>query len=1142
MHAFDVTGAAEARLCDGISEPAIAAISAALARTCLERTVFLVDRHQRAAEQWAEDLALMLRLGGREAIRILPFPQLPEEDPETFDTSTEDGDWDRNALLTALTDDARLRHDNASGNSLILVPTTPRALTQAVRDPENFIRSRIELHPGTIQPIAALVQQIETTLDYDREAVCEAPGQFAVRGSLLDIYPTGANAPVRIDYFDDEIESIRTFDPTTQRSDARLDRIVLTPRRTVAESDGASRRNTHLAAYIADRPALWFLREPGRLAAENPSALLAPPVGSARHQSFIPFRERPAFSRDRWFGLTAHDDNPANFPESIPRTTYQTEPLANLRTLPDLESVGSDRINIEFESRIEFLREIAQRINAGWHLEIFFNNDGEENRFREIVADDPSLAPIANRAVFRRGSLHEGSLIEFRKPVALSDNVSTKWILATDSEIFGRYRTRLSGIENRRRAHHSEVDRLLDFADLADGDYLVHLAHGICIFRGIEAVPIDRRDPPTTEEMIALEFADGLRIQTPFRESHLLSRYVGFANRAPRLGKPGSANWRKARENAERSTLDFASQLLRLQAKRDLLPGYAFTPDTPWQREFETAFPFRETPDQLTAIREAKEDMEQARPMDRLLCGDVGFGKTEVAIRTAFKAVMDGKQVAILVPTTVLAQQHYQTFRERMADFPVTVEMLSRFRKPARQREILRLTAEGRIDILIGTHALLGRQLLFKDLGLLVIDEEHRFGVKQKETLKLIRENVDVLSMSATPIPRTLYLALAGARDLSVIETPPRNRRPVQTFVKPWSEKLIRQAIRFELDRGGQVFFLHNRVQSIDAKAEELRQLVPEARIGVGHGQMDEKLLEQVMLAFTRGEYDVLLSTTIIESGLDIPNSNTMIIEGADRFGLAQLYQLRGRIGRFNRQAYAYLLLPQKAPLLDPARKRLEAIRQNTRLGAGYRIAMRDLELRGAGNLIGSEQSGTIAGVGFDLYCQLLRQSVARLRGEPGASAIRAQIRLDFITTGSGPITQPDAGASRITGERRGPTGPCLRATIPEDYISETRLRLDLYRKLSIAATPEAVRSIAEDIRDRFGPPPEGVEALIGITMIRTTAEQKGITTVEVSGNNISGRRIRDGREVPFRPASRLTRKNPLPRLRELFSLVQRDS
>ncbi|HEY1107413.1 MAG TPA: DEAD/DEAH box helicase, partial [Opitutaceae bacterium] len=579
-------------------------------------------------------------------------------------------------------------------------------------------------------------------------------------------------------------------------------------------------------------------------------------------------------------------------------------------------------------------------------------------------------------------------------------------------------------------------------------------------------------------------------------------------------------------------------------------PGHAFPPDTTWQKEFEASFPYTETRDQLKAIEDTKADMEKTRPMDRLICGDVGFGKTEVAIRAAFKAVQGGRQVALLVPTTVLAQQHLNTFRERMAGYPIAIEMLSRFRSRSELQKITAATTAGQVDILIGTHRLLQKDLVFKDLGLVIIDEEQRFGVKHKERFKAMRATVDVLSMSATPIPRTLYMAMTGARDLSVIETAPTNRHPIQTVVKTYDEKVVVDAIRYELRRGGQVFYLHNRVQTINLVAARLRELMPDITVGVGHGQMDSDDLEEVMTEFVAGRYQVLISTTIIESGLDIPNANTMIIEGADRFGLSQLYQLRGRVGRFKHQAYAYLLLHRHARILEVARQRLTAMRQHNQLGAGFRIAMRDLERRGAGNLLGAEQSGHIVGVGFELYCQLLRQSVARLKGEKTAAMIRANVKLDFVFVGEGATPDSATAGRHVDGyraikdaedEKNAVEVDRVQARIPSAYISETRLRIDFYRKLAMADGLPTLKQVENDLRDRFGKFGDEVKALLLITEIRIRAEQKNIVSVETESSRLkclrnSGRRddwVQVGTRFP-----RLTAPKPLLRLREIISFL----
>jgi transcription-repair coupling factor (superfamily II helicase) len=717
-------------------------------------------------------------------------------------------------------------------------------------------------------------------------------------------------------------------------------------------------------------------------------------------------------------------------------------------------------------------------------------------------------------------------------------------VVVTETEIFGRQRARRRPGSGRVIGRRAQVDQLLDFSELAEGDYVVHLQHGVAHYRGVGKI----ETAEGLKEVISLEFDDNVTLHVPLSESHLVSRYVGLGKAKPQLGRIGSGRWEKTRRAAEMATLDLAAELLQIQARREAQPGFAFPADSAWQQEFEASFPFKETPDQLRAILETKSDMERRRPMDRLICGDVGFGKTEVALRAAFKATQGGRQVALLAPTTVLVQQHVNTFRERMAGYPIVVEMLSRFRSRAEQDKIIEAASVGQVDILIGTHRLLQKDIRFRELGLVIIDEEQRFGVKHKEVFKRMRETVDVLSMSATPIPRTLYLALTGARDLSVIETPPADRHPIQTVVTTYDEKIIVDAVRHEIRRGGQVFYLHNRVATIDLATARLRALLPELEIGVGHGKMGADDLERVMTDFVAGRYQVLVCTTIIESGLDIQNCNTIVIEGADRFGLAQLYQLRGRVGRGRNQAYAYLLLHNHVRVLDAARHRLAALRQHTQPGAGFRIAMRDLELRGSGNLLGSEQSGHIAGVGFELYCQLLRQSVARLKGDKNAAAVRAAVKLDFVFIGEASTGQTSGDPGRLEdgytaikdaedAEGAPPLRP-IQARLPSAYISETRLRIDLYRRLALANSLPELRQVATDLRDRFGKFGEEVRALLLVTEIRVRAEQKGLLSVESEANRLkclrnSGRRddwIMYGARFP-----RLTATSPLLRLREVI-------
>ena len=606
----------------------------------------------------------------------------------------------------------------------------------------------------------------------------------------------------------------------------------------------------------------------------------------------------------------------------------------------------------------------------------------------------------------------------------------------------------------------------------------------------------------------------------------------------PPLNTLGGARWKKAKEQAEVAVRDVASELLRIQAARESQTGFSFGADTSWQREFEASFVFEETPDQWRAIQETKTDLERPKPMDRLICGDVGFGKTEVAIRAAFKAVMAGKQVAILVPTTVLAQQHYNTFRERMADYPVRVELLSRFRSRREQQRVIEDLATGSVDIVIGTHRLVQADVVFKELGLVVIDEEQRFGVLHKEKFKRLRALVDVLTLSATPIPRTLYLALTGARDMSTIQTPPQDRLPVETIVTAYDERLIRDAIQRELNRGGQVFFLHNRVSTIETMAAKLRGLLPSARIIVGHGQMHADDLEEVMTTFVNGEADVLLSTTIIESGLDIPNANTIIIDRADRFGLSDLYQLRGRVGRYKHQAYAYLLIPRHAGLLSDARKRISAMKQYATLGSGFKIAMRDLEIRGAGNLLGAEQSGHITAVGFELYCQLLKHSIAALKGEKVKPRVEVAVRLDFLSVGGGEVDDVLRVSCSVSDTQHATRNTSVAfAGLPPTYVSDPQQRIEIYRKLAQAEDRAAITALQKEMRDRFGPLPSPVEMLLLLGELKLLAAERNIAAVEVRDDKLmltrNGDFVQVGGKFP-----RLTKKSPEAKLREIRRLL----
>ena len=1111
----------------------------------------VVHEEAQQADSLAEDLALFHAADhGKAALEIMLFPEAQTDNRElreAFNAAS-----DRLAVLS------RLRGLNGAGrvpspggdaasgvraprpqqDKTLLILATPAALLQPVPPPADFATREVELRRGANQPFAALLELLRS-FDYDSEAVCEAPGQYAVRGGIVDVYPITAHQPCRLDFFGDTLEEIRALDPVTQRSGVPLEVITL----TAAPKLHTSGARASLLDYLP----------PAAQAALLEPRALEELFDTLAGDDAVDFTGRLLRTCARLLGLSDLDLASRLFDGAESEETWDTESLAHHRSYPAEQLLAHERLQAEVDARRQFLEKVAAWKHEGYAVDFVIAKEGEEQRVRELLAEHTALRKIKPR--FLRGALTEGFKITFRnleggRPRPPSErgevasppvNAQAGLVVVSETEIFGRRRMRRTTAK-RAIASQSAVDQLLDFSELVEGDFVVHLSHGIAQFRGL--TKLETGDG--IREVISLEFDDKVTLHVPLQESHLISRYVGLTKAKPQLGRVGSGRWEKARQSAERATLDLAAELLAIQAQREAQPGHSFADDTVWQREFEAAFPFTETRDQAKAIVDLKADMERTRPMDRLLCGDVGFGKTEVAIRGAFKAVMGGKQVAVLVPTTVLAQQHLNTFRERMAGYPVAVEMLSRFRTRKEQAGIIAALAERKIDILIGTHRLLQADVKFKDLGLVIVDEEQRFGVKHKEVFKRWRAHVDMLSMSATPIPRTLYLALTGARDLSTIETAPSNRLPIQTIVKSYDEKLVVEVIQHELRRDGQVFYLHNRVLSIDLVAARLRELLPGVNIGVGHGRMGADGLERMMTDFVAGQYQVLVCTTIIESGLDIPNCNTLIIEGADRFGLSQLYQLRGRVGRFKHQAYAYLLLHRHARVLDLARQRLSAIRQHNQLGAGFRIAMRDLELRGAGNLLGAQQSGHIVGVGFELYCQLLRQSVARLKGDQHAALVRASVKLDFVFVGEGAETvraeATDSYSALRQAERTEGEIEQVQARLPSTYLGETRLRIDFYRRLAMAENPKQVKDLEAELRDRFGKFGEPVRALLLITEIRVRAEQKGVLSVETEGHRLKCLR-NSGRRDDFIQLSsrfpRLTAPTPLARLREIIIFLQ---
>jgi transcription-repair coupling factor (superfamily II helicase) len=983
-----------------------------------------------------------------------------------------------------------LRHGNHDVKRPLLIACTPGSLTRRSPAPEATAKAEIIVRKGEKLALQDFAKRLAEDFGYAHEALCEQPGEYALRGGILDVYPLNAQMPVRIDLFGDTVESLRPFDPATQRSEGEVDGLVICAPR---DDSGSALE----APFFRHLP---------------PDALI---VSVDRCHEDVLCAELASAKVDELI-LEETDDAPLGYHAHALEST-------------PAESLLIGSATDSAETRPALLRAAASVAKDGRPCLLTGDTDGSVDRLNADVTG-AKIRGFAPRVI--HGRFGSGVVIAPGKlPGLLKDGL----LLLTERELFGRRKRPLAVLPRRRTAVRAAVGRALDFGELADGDALVHVTQGVCLFRGIKAHEHNGR----TEDFVGLEFAEKSMLHLPVRESHLLTRYIGIGRAHPKLSKLGGGGWEKSRKAAEKSTADLAAQLLAMQAARSTKPGITHPKDADnaWMGEFERSFPHRETPDQTRAIIDVKADMERPAPMDRLISGDVGFGKTEVALRAAFKCVLGGRQVAILAPTTVLAQQHFESFKDRLSRWPVSVELLSSYRTAKQKADVRARAAAGTVDIVVGTHALLSDGTSFGKLGLVIIDEEHRFGVRHKERLKELRTEVDVLAMSATPIPRTLYLALVGARDLSVIETPPRERLPIRTIVRSYDEKLVRDAVKAELARGGQVFYLHNRVETIQAVAERLAALLPKARIIVGHGQMPAGQLEEVMSAFVAGEYDMLVCTTIIETGLDIPNCNTLIIEGADRFGLAQLYQLRGRVGRFNRQAYAYLFLHRHAALVGTAHRRLSAIRQHNQLGAGFRIAMRDLELRGAGNILGAAQSGHVATVGFDLYCQLLRRSVAKLRGDKGAVIDRCEVQLDFIDH-----TQAALGTEQ-TNSSDGEV-PLLTATLPSDWIPETRLRIEAFRRIALALDAAEITELRASLKDRYGKLPPEAEALLSLAEIRCLAEEKSVVSVTADGAVIRCLSAAAGRAPePILVGNRfprLTVRDPLRKLKEIRGFLSR--
>ena len=962
---------------------------------------------------------------------------------------------------------------------LIVAPI--QALLNKIVPPWILSSSLMKLRQGQSVDMENLLKKL-VDYGYQPEAMVEEKGDFSRRGAILDIYPLTYEHPLRIEFFADTIESMRFFSVTSQRSLNKVREVIILPYgldtpspstlphgeriyNGVILQDTVKHREAHSQRQCRRQP-----KHTAKGSAEGSRSTQPKAVPILRQ--YCPKRGCKArYLTTLLSYLPPHAlvflDEPAKLHEMVNQALSQyqgTSRLADYQTIlkacrkkhliyisllpqtaPGMKPGLTEHIEVQslesYQGQFDLLTEkIRAWKEDGYRIVLICNNEGEEKRLKELLKE--RVIETSPEIFTSIGRLQSGFLFP-----------EIRLALITDRELFGRYRLRRP-----RRTFKGGVP-VSSFLDLKEGDYLVHVQQGIGKYLGVERLRADGRK----RDFLVLEYLNEDKLYVPVEQLHLVQKYVGVEGHSPHLSKLGSGGWARTKERIKRSIRDMASELLELHAARETREGFAFSRDTSWQHEFESAFIYEETPDQLRTIKEIKQDMESPRPMDRLICGDVGYGKTEVAVRAAFKAVMDSKQVAVLVPTTVLAQQHWTTFTDRMADYPIKVAMLSRFRTRLEQKETVEGLKAGTIDIVIGTHRLLQKDIAFKDLGLVIIDEEQRFGVAHKERLKKLRKLVDVLTLTATPIPRTLHMSLTGIRDMSTINTPPEDRLPIQTAVIEYDEGTVAEAIRREIGRSGQVFFVHNRVQGIDKVADRLRRLVPEARVAVAHGQMPESSLEKVMLDFLSRKIDVLVATTIIESGLDIPNVNTIIINRADTFGLADLYQLRGRVGRFKHLAFAYLLFPKYLTLAEEAEKRLKTIEEFSDLGSGFRIAMRDLEIRGAGNLLGPEQHGHIVELGFDLYCKLLRQTVRELKGEKVEEEIETTLDLG------------------------------LEAYIPDNYIPDTRQRLAIYRKMAELVNSAGLKDLEEELKDRFGSVPPLVKRLLSLIDLKFQASRLGL-------------------------------------------------
>ena len=1007
----------------------------------------------------------------------------------------------------------------ARGHTRILFVPLSAALGR-FRDRSYYSSLALELKPGDELSMDDLVEHL-AGVGYERGEPVREVGQFSVRGGIMDVFPPDAPWPFRIEFFGDSIESLREFDPDSQRS-----RQPGTGRQSPTSAQllplSESRRSTQLFEAISralverararskERRRRQIDAEPSwapSFSREFPGWEFYLPLAEERSETLLSLFDNPVLIRDEpterdrqlhkiLENLQSRYDEVRDVEPPPPRpgevflseeesvSALEKSPAVGLKELA-LQAEGefalSAQTSPKFHGDVKALAEdLGARLERREVVALVLPTGGKLDRMREVLTeyklpfetlspDSTAAETAAVSATAANDSTRETTSCVFLVRGEMDSGVifpEQRLALITDLDIFGGFAWGAPARKERTAAS----SFISDLSDLKAGDYVVHTDHGIGLYHGLRQLDVGG----AARDFMLLTYQDDARLYVPLERLDLVEKYRGGGDGAkPHLDRLGGLTWSRTKTRVKRALRDMAEELLRVYAERKMRGGVAYSADTPWQMEFEDAFPYEETPDQITSLTDLKRDLESPQPMDRLLCGDVGYGKTELAMRAAFKVAQDGKQVALLAPTTVLAFQHYNTFRQRMAPFPIRVEMLSRFRTGAEQKKVIEDTEAGRVDIVIGTHRLLSKDVAFRDLGLLIVDEEQRFGVSAKEKLKKLSAGVDVLTMSATPIPRTLHMAVGGLRDLSVIETPPRGRLAIQTIVAPFSDGLVQSAILQEMQRGGQVYFVHNRVESIFSMAALIQRLVPTARIGVAHGQMGEKELEKVFLRFIQGEYEVLAATALIENGLDIPRANTLIVNHADRFGMADLYQLRGRVGRSNRRAYAYFLIPAEDALTPIARRRLAALKEFSDLGAGFRLAALDLELRGAGNLLGAEQSGHLNAIGIDLYLQMLEEAVQELKGVPAKPEVRTTLNLG------------------------------LDIRIPEGYIPDENQRLRMYKRISSLPAPEARDELESELADRFGPVPPSVSNLLSYAQLKSVAERTLVQSVERKGDEV---------------------------------------